>query len=320
MITRRELGKLALAAVPFSAQSSAEAAGSGIRLGVDTFSFRDLLRTPGLDNVDDVIKALQSVGAREIVLSSVNTEPAGPNSGPAVPPPPSAYPDPIKAPSPAEVAAARLAVRNDLRKWRLATPPEKHEAVRAKFQAAEIDVFAYRVDYDSAFTDDEIDVTFRQAKALGVRTIASLTTLGMARRLAPFAAKYGLTIALHNTANVKDADAIATPQSFRAALGLSPNFRLNFDIGNFTAANFEAVAFLQENQASISHIQIKDRTRNGGGDEKFGDGDTPIRDVLAVVKSKQLPIPVFVEYEYIGLGTPQQEVRKCLAFARSALS
>lgn len=77
---------------------------------------------------------------------------------------------------------------------------------------------------------------------------------------------------------------------------------------------------MQENFAAISHIQVKDRTRNGGDNERFGEGDTPIKDVLAFVRQKQLPIPVFIEYEYIGLAMPQGEVRRCLAFAKSALS
>jgi sugar phosphate isomerase/epimerase len=322
MVSRRDFGKLALAGLPLTTAPRAAAGptASGVRLGVATYSLRDLARAPGRDNVDDVIKALQFAGAREIELWSANTEPAGPNSGPAVPPPPSAYPAPIKPPSPEEVAAAKLAVRSALRHWRLAIPAANHEAFRARFQAAGISLFAYRVDYDDQFTDEEIDVTFQQAKALGVRTMASMTSVSGARRLAPFAEKHRLTVALHNTANTKDPDSICTPQSFRSALALSKNFRLNLDIGHFTAANYEAVAFIQENHASISHIQIKDRTRNGGANERFGEGDTPIKDVLTLVKEKQLPIPAFVEYEYIGLGTPQEEVRKCLAFANAALT
>jgi sugar phosphate isomerase/epimerase len=316
MISRRDFGKAAAAGIPLlTAKAAAE-----IRLGVSTHSFRDLLRTPGRDNVDDVIKALQQTGVREIELASANTEPAGPNSGPAVPRPPSAYPDPVRTLTPAEVAAAKLAVRNALRSWRIATPPSAHEAFRAKFQSAGISLFAYRVDYDASFTDEEIEITFQQAKALGVTRIASLTTMTAARRLASFAAKHGLTVALHNSPDRRDPDAIASPESFRAALALSKNFQLNFDIGNFTAANFEPVAFLQENQGSLSHIQIKDRTRNGGRNERFGDGDTPIADVLRIVRDKKLAVPVFIEYEYIGLGTPQEEVRRCLSFVKSALS
>jgi sugar phosphate isomerase/epimerase len=314
MISRRDFGKAALAGIPLVAARAAD-----VRVGLSTYSFRDLVRTPGRDNVDDLIKALQQTGVREIELASANTEPAGPNSGPAVPRPPSAYPDPVRTPTPAEVAAAKLAVRNALRSWRLATPPSAHEAFRARFQAAGISLFAYRVDYDASFTDDEIEVTFQQAKALGVARIATLTTMTGARRLAPFAAKHGILVALHNSSNRQDPDAIATPESFRAALALSKNFQLNLDIGSFTAANFEPVAFLEENRASLSHIQIKDRTRNGGRNEAFGEGDTPIADVLRLVRDKRLAAPVFVEYEYIGLGTPLEEVRRCLSFVKSAL-
>ncbi len=319
MISRRNFGKLALAGAPLSA-AWADSAANGVRVGLSTSSYRDLLRTPGRDNVDDIVRAVKQAGVAEIELASANTEPNGPNSGPAVPPPPSAYPDPIKTPTPAEVAAAKRAVRNALRDWRLRTPAAAHGAIREKFQAAGITLFAYRVDYDDSFTDEEIEVTFNQARALGVSRIATVTTLSTARRLVPFAEKHEIMVALHNGANAKDSDAIATPRSFRAALAMSKRFRLNLDIGNFTAANFEAVAFLQENHPAISHLQIKDRTRNSGDNERFGDGDTPIREVLAFVKEKRLPIPVFVEYAYIGLGTPQEEVRKCLAYVRSALA
>lgn len=322
MITRRDFGRAALAGIPLSAirKAQADVASNGVRLGVATYSYRDLVRTPGRDNVDDIIKALQSAGAKEIELASANTEPAGPNSGPAVPPPPSAYPPPIKPPSPEEVAAAKLAVRNSLRSWRLSTAMSHYEAIRAKFQAAGIGVFSYRVDYDPSFTDEEIEITFQQAKSLGVGVIASMTTLNGATRIAPFAEKHGTVVALQNSADIKSADAIATPASFRKALAISKNFRLALDIGNLTAANYEAVAFLQENRTVVSQIQVKDRTRNGGGNEKFGDGDTPIQDVIRFVKEKRLSIPVIVAYEYIGLGTPQEEVRKCLAFVKSALS
>jgi len=168
MISRRDFGKAALAAIPLSRSWGAPA----VQLGVSTYSFRDLLRTPGKDNVDDIVSAVRQTGVSVIELASANTEPAGPNSGPAVPPPPSAYPDPVRTPSPAEVAAAKLKVRNALRDWRLSTPASAHAAHRAKFQAAGIDLFAYRVDYDASFTDDEIEVTFQQAKALGVARIA----------------------------------------------------------------------------------------------------------------------------------------------------
>ena len=310
MYSRRDFGRAMLAGIPIS---TALGAGNGVRIGAATFSFRDLIRTPGQDNVDDVIKALEFAGVKEIELASANTEPAGPNSGPAVPPPPSVYPPPIRPPSPEEVAAAQRAVRKALHDWRLRTPAAGHVAIRAKFQAAGIVLFSYRVDYDEKFTDEEIDVTFQQAKALGVGVIASMISAAQAARIAPWAEKYGISVALHN-------DTKATATSITEALRISKRFRINLDIGNFTAANQEPVAFLQENHAVISHLQIKDRTRNGGGNERLGEGDTPIKEVLAVLKEKQLPLPAFVEYEYLGLGTPREEVKKCMAYLRAALA
>jgi sugar phosphate isomerase/epimerase len=300
MLSRRDFGKTALAALPVLKAWSA----APVRVGVSTYSFRDLLRTPGKDNVDDIVKAVRQLGVHEIELHSYNTEPAGPNSGPAVPPPPSAYPDPIRTPSPAEVAAAKLKVRNALRDWRLSTPPSAHAAIAAKFQAAGIELFAYRVDYDASFTDQEIEVTFEQAKALGVTRISSLTEMGP--RLAPFAAKHKIEVAIHNGPK-------AGPKT-----DLPPHFRLNLDIGNLTAVGADPVAFLKEHYPSISHLTIKDRTR-AGGNEKFGEGDTPVSEVVKLVADKYPKIPLFVEYEYIGLGTPQEETRRCLSFIKSAL-
>ena len=101
---------------------------------------------------------------------------------------------------------------------------------------------------------------------------------------------------------------------------LSPRFRVNLDIGNFTAANQESVAFIQENHEKITHVIVKDRTRNDGGNEPFGSGDTPIQAVLALLRDKQYAIRAYVDYEYVGLGTPQEEVRRCLAYIKAALA
>jgi sugar phosphate isomerase/epimerase len=100
---------------------------------------------------------------------------------------------------------------------------------------------------------------------------------------------------------------------------LSPQFRINLDIGNFTAANQESVAFIQEHHDRITHVIVKDRTRDNGDNEKFGAGDTPIRPVMALLREKQLPIRAYVDYEYVGLGTPQEEVRRCLAYLKASL-
>ena len=52
----------------------------------------------------------------------------------------------------------------------------------------------------------------------------------------------------------------------------------------------------------------------------WGEGDTPIREVLQLLKKERWPIPAFVEYEYPGKGTPVEESKTCLAYAQRMLA
>jgi len=42
--------------------------------------------------------------------------------------------------------------------------------------------------------------------------------------------------------------------------------------------------------------------------------------VLQLLKKERWPIPAYIEYEYKGQGSPVDEVKKCLAFAKQALA
>jgi sugar phosphate isomerase/epimerase len=310
-LSRREFGMLALAAAPVARTASADA----VRIGVATESFHDLPRIPGQDNVDDIIRALKASGATGIDLASANTEAPSPDTGLPPPPPPGPYGGPPAGFTPAELAARNRALRDNLRKWRLATPASHYTEIGARFKAAGIRVFAMSFQHDEAFTDEEIDATFRHAQALGVEVISSQSTLAMAGRLAPFAERHGVPVTFRNGSGW-----LETPAQLARAAALSKQFRVNLDIGNFTAANQESVAYIQENHEKITHLIVKDRTRNNGGNEAFGAGDTPIKPVLALLRDRKFPIRVCVDYEYVGLGTPQEEVRKCLAYVRAALA
>ena len=61
MYSRRDFGKLTLAALT-GPRLAAGLDFSGVRLGVQTYSFRDLPRQPGGDAVDTIIKAMIECG------------------------------------------------------------------------------------------------------------------------------------------------------------------------------------------------------------------------------------------------------------------
>ena len=228
-------------------------------------------------------------------------------------------PRPPRVPRTEQQAALEKSNREALRHWRETAPDSHFEAIANKFDAAGVKIFAYTVNFNDAFTDGELDAAFRQAKALRANCIATSTTLSMAKRVAPFADKHQVTVALHGNSN-PDPNRFSSAESFAKGMALSKFYKVNLDIGHFTAANFDAVAYIRENHENITHLHIKDRKKNDGTNESFGEGDTPIKPVLALLKQEKYPIRAFVEYEYLGIRTSPEEVKRCMDYMRGALA
>jgi sugar phosphate isomerase/epimerase len=304
MITRREFGQVALAGLALPKLGFAQVVG-GVRLGVQTYSFRDLPRSDG-DAIDVVIRAMKDCGATECELFAPQVEPvfsSGARGARGAPPSPEA----VKA-------------REDLRKWRLETPLDHFRNVGKKFEAAGIIVYAYNYSPNASFTDAEIARGFEMTKALGAQIITASTTLDVARRIAPLAEKHQMVVAMHGHSNVSDPNEFATPDSFAAAMQLSKYFKVNLDIGHFTAANFDALDYLRAHHADITNLHLKDRRKNQGDNTAWGQGETPIREVLQLLKKEEWPIRAYVEYEYKGSGSSVEEVKKCFDYAKQALA
>jgi sugar phosphate isomerase/epimerase len=312
VVSRREFGSALIAGVPLAAvMGSIRLSAAQVTVGVSTSSFRDLPRVTGRDNVDDVIRALQAVRATHVELALANVEPAPPSTAPVLGGS-AAYPRRIVMSS-EEIAATNGAARLALRTWRLQTPPGSIENVRGKFAAAGLTVHACALAFNDSFTDDEIEATFRLVKALGVTTVSSPLTMAIAKRLAPFAARHQVFVAIHNQVDGNPAGAIDTPR-LEQALALSPAFKLKLDIGNLTASNCDAVAELRQHLSRVSHVLVKDRLRNGGASQLFGEGDTPIKGVLKILRESAPSIPALVEYDYVGLRSSVEEVTAALAY------
>lgn len=304
MITRRQFGQLAAASIAFPRFAAAQVV-SGVHLGVQTYSFRDLPRTPNGDGIDQVIGAMRECGLTECELFAPQVEPQlGGGRGARGAPP-----------SPEQVKA-----RDDLRKWRLETPLDHFRGIKKKFDAAGMAIYAYNYSPNASFSDEEIARGFEMTRALGAQIITASTTLDVARRIAPHAEKHQMVVAMHGHSNVSDPNEFATPDSFAAAMKLSKYFKVNLDIGHFTAANFDALAYLREHHADITNLHVKDRKKNQGDNMPWGQGETPIREALQLLKKEKWPIRAYIEYEYRGAGSSVEEVKKCLAYARAALA
>lgn len=316
-LSRRDFGGALLAGLPIAALlRPAGLTAAEMAIGVSTSSFSDLPRVTGRDNLDDVLRALQAVRVTHVELAFANLEPAPPSVAPVMGGS-AAYPRRIVL-TPEQIAATNSEARAELRAWRLQTPAGWFEQVRGKLGSAKVAVHAGALAYNDSFTDEEIDATFRQARALGLTTVSSPLTMAMARRLAPFARRHQVSVAIHNQVDGNPAGAIDTP-ALKEALALSPSFTLKLDAANLTASNRDAPAALREYRSRTSYVLLRDRLRNGGASQPFGEGDTPIRSVLALAAS-QPPIPVVIEYDYVGLRPSVDELKASVAYCRTAVA
>jgi sugar phosphate isomerase/epimerase len=327
--TRREFGTALLAAIPLSRALGAAAIDSvvsGVQLGVQTYSFHDVTQG-GMEAVDLIVKHMTRIGLGMCELFSPDIEP---------------FPMPWFAVEPWAPGAARgsgsagdvnaatqkyaalakapetLKQREVLRNWRLSTPLSYFTAVAKKFSDAGIKIYCYNLSFDDSYTDDEIERGFEIAKALGTDIITASTNLPTAKRLVPFLEKHRMYVAIHGHSDVKNSNQFSSPATFAAGLELSKYFKVNLDIGHFWAAGFDPVAYIQQEHANITNLHLKDRLKNEGANVPWGEGPdhTPVRQVLQLLKQKQWPIPAFVEYEYQGPGTPEQEVAKCVQYSK----
>ena len=318
-LSRREFGRLVGAGLPVAAVfgSTPLFARGPLVIGVSTSSFRELPREEGLDNIDAVIRAMQAVRTTHLELALANLEPAPPSTAPFMGGSP-AYPALVVL-SPEQVSSINAGARRNLRAWREQTPPTTFEDTRRKFVAAGLSVPACSVSYNDTFTDKEIDATFRQVKALGATTISSPLTMAMAARLKPYAERYQISVAIHNQVDGNAGGAIAAGH-LKDALALSPAFTVKLDIGNITTSNGDPIGVLRTHERRVSHVLVKDRLRNGGASQPFGEGDTPIAGVLDALKTLDRPVPAFVEYDYVGLHPLAQEVSTLLQYLNARAS
>ena len=285
-ITRRDAAQLAIGALAgtlrLSGAEPIESRFGGVMLGFQCYSFRDR-------PLDAVIQAMVEIGCGECEMNYVHLEPP-----------------------------ALRNQRERLREWRLSVPLEVFEKAGRQVRAAGIDPWAYTYNMKADFTDAEMARGFEMTRALGARAIVSSPNLTSVKRIDAMARKYKMRVALHNHSRVSQ-DELATPDDFAAAIkGVSDYLGFALDIGHFVAAGFDPLMFLREHHGRALLVHVKDRKRAQGPNVPFGQGDTPIKEVLRYIRDGKLDIKADIEYEYNGQDT-LAETRKCFQYCKDAL-
>ncbi len=306
LLTRRTIlggaaGLAAQAIMPRSHFAAAEAKPnsvfSGVHIGCITYSYRG-----GADTAEYTLDCLLKDGLSETELmdgpirsfAGLPGRAGKGKKGDDSPPPP------IDADRP-KVREAQLA---------------KCEQLRKMFNDAGVNIHIHKIPFGQ--TDDDIDFNFQIAKALGCKAITTERNDQLPKRLAPFADKHKIWVAFHNHTNN-----IPTIESIDPLMQIGDYIGFNFDIGHYTAGTKgkSPIPVLEKYHDKIISLHLKDRNAEGAN-LPWGQGQTPIKEVLLLLKKEKWPIYADIEVEYkIPEGsTAVAEVAKCVQYCKEALA
>jgi sugar phosphate isomerase/epimerase len=322
LYTRRDLGKLALAAgaaTPLLAAKPNSNFG-GVQIGAITYSFRALP-----SSAEEVLKYCLDCGISAIELMSNVAEgyagspqqggrgPGGPGGGGG---------GRGRGQMTPEQQAAMQEAQKKVKDWRLSVSMDKYKAFRKMYNDAGVSIYAFKLPPTMNMSDEEYDYIWTVGQTLGANhiTMELPTDDALLQRVGDYAAKRKLRIAFHTHGQGGES-------GFERALKASPYTALNLDVGHYWGvAGLSPIPVMEKYHERIASLHLKDRkspTPEGpGANMPWGQGSTPLKDVLQTMKKNKYKFPGSIEYEY---NTPEgsdvvTEVKKCVQYCKEALA
>lgn len=324
--TRRNLGQMALAGLSADSLNAAAKPNStfgGVQVGINIpYSFRGLP-----SSADEMLGYLAQLNISAVELRSQPIEaflgaPAAASRG--VGEGSSLNPNtgrPRETLTP-EQEAARMAENQELKKWRLSRSMNDFKAFRKKYEDAGVRIQIVKFDRIDAASDEVLDYCFQMAKAVGANAISCEIPVSQTKRLGAFAAKHALMVGYHGHGNLTNPEAFGRLGAWEQSFWYSKYNGANVDIGHFFASNgFSPAAWIKENHTRITHVHLKDRKANNGAGMPWGQGDTPLKEILLLMKAEKYKFQATIELEYpVPAGSNTlAEITKCVQYCKEVL-
>jgi sugar phosphate isomerase/epimerase len=330
-ITRRDFGKLAAAAIPAASLMAAKPNSNynGVQIGAITYSFRQLP-----SSADEVLQYCVQCGIGAIELMANVAEnyagsPAPAGRGGAGGQGRGRGQGGGRAAMTPEQQAAMQKAAEELKAWRLSVSMNKYKAFRKMYEDAGIKIYAFKLPPTMNMSDQEYEYIWNVGETLGANhiTMELPNDDALLQRVGVYAAKRKLRIAFHTHGQGGDS-------GFDKALGTSKFTALNLDVGHFYAVNGKSpIPVIEKYHERIASLHLKDRKGPAGAGESagpggggpnmpWGQGETPLKEVLQLMKKNKYKFPGSIEYEY---DTPEgsdvlSEVKKCVEYCKAALA
>ena len=306
-------GLMLMTSLPAQGQEPINSNYGGVQIGAITYSFRSIRE------VDAVLQACVDAGLSSVELMGTGVE---------------AY---LGAPESTvsrrrmrasdltdEEKAAIEKYQKDIKVWRYSDETmDKYVAFKQKFNDAGVNIHIYK--WTAGMSDEDLDYSFKVAKTLGAIGITTEIGEENCTKVGAAAERAGMVAIFHNHYQYADEDF-----DVDKLLALSPANRLNFDIGHYLGSTGkDPVAFIEKYHDQIASIHIKDKTAKapegtevkGNVNMPFGQGDTPVNEVLQLIQKNNWPIYCDIELEYkIPEGSDAvKETAICREYCKLAL-
>ena len=318
---RKFIGSAALAAAGISLAPSVFARSAsgirkpnsrfkGVQIGAITYSWRSMP-----SSAQDILNYCVEAGISSIeLMGNVAEEYAG------IPPMP---PRPARDASETERAAYQRdsdIAKERQREWRLSTSMNKYSELRKLFNKAGVHIHIVKF-APANWTGEEIDYAFTAAKVLGAKGITNEIGHEACARLGKYAEKHNMYAIYHNHAQPGEPGF-----SFDEFLEYSPRNMLNFDVGHyFGATGKHPNEVIERLHSRIFSIHLKDKTGKdatpANTNMPWGEGDTPIADILKLIQKNKWSIYCDIELEYPvpENSNAQKEIIKCVEYCKDIL-
>ena len=159
-----------------------------------------------------------------------------------------------------------------------------------------------------------LDYAFELAKNLGARAISCEIDVAQTKHVGQFADKHKMMVGYHGHT------ATGPPSGKKPSATPSTTGRTSTSAISSADNKTSPVPFLKQHHDRITHIHVKDKTL----DDKnvpFGQGDTPIKEALQIIRDNKWPIQATIEFDTGPEGSDRMnEMAKCVSTARTRFS
>ena len=326
--SRREFGKLALASIPGAAlvekallgQAKPNSLINGVQVGTITYSYRSMPDTTAQGLLKYILA--NGISAVELMGEPAEQFAGAPARGGRGGGGGRGRGQQLTTEQQAAQQVAQRESRESLRKWRLGVSMDKYKELRKLYNDAGVKIYGLKISPGADMTDDEMDYVFNAGEAVGAThvTLELSTDVAFLKRVGSFAEKHKVYAAYHSHTQGGMA-------AFDQAFAASKANMSNVDFGHYVAAGNvggTTLEFLQKFHDRIASFHLKDRTtpEHGAQNLPWGTGDTPIKQILQMVRKNKWTMPASIELEYqVPVDSDAvKEVARCFQYCKDALA